>query len=98
MTKPEFVAAMSKCRTFSDLPKCRLEDMYDALFLRDGVVAKAIVNTHGEAKLGELGVLKFRATAARIGRNPATGGQIQIPAKHKIVFTPSKTLKDLVNQ
>jgi len=33
---------------------------------------------------------------ARIGRNPATGGEINIPAKTVPKFTPGKKFKDLL--
>jgi len=32
----------------------------------------------------------------RIGRNPATGEQIKIPARTRLRFTPAKALKDSV--
>lgn len=35
--------------------------------------------------------------AERIGRNPATGQPITIPAAKKPVFKPGKTLKEAVN-
>ena len=35
-------------------------------------------------------------TAARQGRNPATGETIQIPAKKKVRVTPLKAFKDAV--
>jgi DNA-binding protein HU-beta len=31
-----------------------------------------------------------------MGRNPATGEQIKIPARTRLRFTPAKSLKDLV--
>jgi DNA-binding protein HU-beta len=35
---------------------------------------------------------------ARIGRNPATGEQIKIPAKTVVKITPSKSMKDTFNK
>jgi DNA-binding protein HU-beta len=35
---------------------------------------------------------------ARIGRNPATGEQIKIPARTAIKITPAKALKDTFNK
>jgi DNA-binding protein HU-beta len=40
-----------------------------------------------------LGVFQVRHRAARVGRNPATGEQIQIAASKKIAFRPATTLK-----
>lgn len=44
------------------------------------------------------GFAKFyrRESAARTGRNPATGEQIQIPAKKAAKITPLKAFKDAV--
>ena len=43
-----------------------------------------------------VGVLEVRSRAARTGRNPATGAEIQIPASKKIAFRPAKELKEAV--
>jgi DNA-binding protein HU-beta len=43
-----------------------------------------------------LGILQVRKRAARMGRNPATGEAIKIPAKKKIAFRASKELKEAV--
>ena len=45
-------------------------------------------------RLNGLGILQVRHSAARVGRNPATGAAIQIEAKKKIAFRPAKELKD----
>ncbi|MFM0068913.1 HU family DNA-binding protein [Paraburkholderia aspalathi] len=37
------------------------------------------------------------ARAARVGRNPATGAEIQIPAAKTVKFTAGKAFKDAVN-
>jgi DNA-binding protein HU-beta len=38
----------------------------------------------------------MRKLAARLGRNPATGEQIRIPARTRLRFTPAKALKESV--
>ncbi len=43
-----------------------------------------------------LGILQVRKRAARMGRNPATGEQIQIAASKKVAFRASKELKEAV--
>jgi DNA-binding protein HU-beta len=43
-----------------------------------------------------LGILQVRERAARMGRNPATGEQIQIAASKKVAFRASKELKEAV--
>ena len=70
--------------------------------------AKAIIGSMLEAiteaaKRGEdvslTGFGKFRPSerAAREGRDPRTGEALSIAASRKIRFTPSKTLKDRIN-
>jgi DNA-binding protein HU-beta len=43
-----------------------------------------------------LGILQVRKRAARMGRNPATGEQIEIAASKKVAFRPAKELKEAV--
>ncbi len=43
-----------------------------------------------------LGILKLNKRTARLGRNPATGAQIKIPAKTVVKLTVSKTCKDAI--
>jgi DNA-binding protein HU-beta len=50
----------------------------------------------GSLRLAGLGIFRKRKTKARIGRNPATGEQIQIPARTRLRFTAAKALKDAV--
>jgi DNA-binding protein HU-beta len=38
------------------------------------------------------------ARAARVGRNPATGAEMQIPAAKTVKFTAGKAFKDAVNR
>ena len=49
-------------------------------------------------RIAGLGILQVKKRAARMGRNPATGESIQIPAKKKIAFRPSKELKEAVGK
>ena len=48
----------------------------------------------GTIRLAGLGIFRKRKTKARVGRNPATGEQIKIPARTRLRFTPAKVLKD----
>lgn len=68
---------------------------------------EAIVNDLGDAfaehlkkgnkiRYSGIGVLEVRSRAARTGRNPATGAEIQIPASKKIAFRPAKELKEAI--
>jgi DNA-binding protein HU-beta len=50
-----------------------------------------------EISLSGFGKFKVKETAAREGRNPATGATIQIAASKKLGFAPAKALKDRLN-
>lgn len=77
----------------AELPKAQVARIVDAVFagiegaLKDG----------GEARFAGFGTFKVAHSAARTGRNPATGESIQIAASNKVKFTPGKELKDAVN-
>jgi DNA-binding protein HU-beta len=43
-----------------------------------------------------LGILQVRKRAARKGRNPATGEEIQIKASKKVAFRAAKELKEAI--
>ena len=64
--------------------------------LLDGMVEVLIAHLKkgNRLRLGGLGILQVKDSPARLGRNPATGEQIQIAAKKKIAFRPAKDLKD----
>ena len=47
-------------------------------------------------RIGGLGILVVRKRPARMGRNPATGEQIQIKASKKVAFRAAKDLKEAV--
>ena len=71
----------------------------DARKLVDGVFdAIATAAAKGdEISIGGFGKFKVKETAAREGRNPATGATIQIAAAKKLGFTPAKAVKDKLN-
>jgi integration host factor subunit beta len=43
------------------------------------------------------GSFRIRQRMPRLGRNPATGDRVEVPAKKVAFFRPSKELKDMVN-
>ncbi len=64
---------------------------------------EVIVNTayseakrNGEFTIPGLGKLQKKDRAARMGRNPATGASIQIPAKTVVKFRIAKAAKDAI--
>jgi DNA-binding protein HU-beta len=67
-------------------------------------VLEAFITTVGDTlKAGDnialvgFGTFQVTKKAARTGRNPSTGKEIQIAAKNAPVFKAGKTLKDKVN-
>ncbi len=68
------------------------------------VAVRAIIETVGETlakkekvQLVGFGTFEVRERAARTGRNPQTGEEIQIAASAGPAFKPGKALKELVN-
>jgi len=50
----------------------------------------------GEVPMKGLGKFRVQNRKARVGRNPLTGAEIQIPAKTVVKFSIAKSLKDLI--
>jgi DNA-binding protein HU-beta len=66
----------------------------------DAVIATitAAVTKGDTVQLIGFGAFSTGARAARVGRNPATGAEIQIPAARTVKFTAGKAFKDAVNR
>lgn len=62
-----------------------------------GEVVGAELDNGGTVNLPGLGTLSVKERAARTGRNPKTGEEIEIPAKRVVKFSPAKNLRDLLN-
>lgn len=71
------------------------KDAKGALEELTGLVVREL-KKEGSLRLAGLGIFRKRKTKARMGRNPATGEQIKIPARTRLRFTPAKSLKDSV--
>lgn len=59
-------------------------------------LAYSEAKTTGEITLPGLGKLQKKHREARMGRNPATGEQIKIPAKTVVKFRVAKAAKDAI--
>lgn len=68
--------------------------------IMDDLVTALVKNLKkgNRVRLAGLGILQVRKRAARMGRNPATGETIKIPAKKKIAFRAAKELKEAVGK
>jgi len=91
MTQAQFFQTVAET---SQVPKAQVRAVFAAV---EETVMKRLKN-EGKIPLGGLGAVKLVDRKARIGRNPATGEQIKIPAKTVVKITPSKSMKDTFNK
>jgi DNA-binding protein HU-beta len=91
MTQAQFFQAVAEG---SQVSKVQVRAVFQAV---EEVVTKRL-KAEGKIPLGGLGAVKLVDRKARIGRNPATGEQIKIPARTAIKLTPAKALKDIFNK
>lgn len=59
---------------------------------------QSVLANGGSVSLVGFGKFEVRQRAARKGRNPQTGAEIDIPAKKVPVFKAGKLLKEVVNK
>jgi len=90
MNKAELVEAISKV---TEQTKADTERTLDAFL---DIVSKNIKKKDG-VKLVGFGTFATSQRKARVGRNPQTGEEIQIPARRVPVFRPGKELKSVVS-
>lgn len=86
MTKTELIAAMA---AKSSLTKAQAAEALSAL---TEVVTETAVSG-GSLTLTGLGTFKVKTRPARTGRNPATGGTVEIAEKRTLTFKASSALK-----
>ena len=91
MTQAQFFQAVAET---SQVNKGQVRAVFAAV---EEIVSKRL-KAEGKIPLGGLGAVKLVDRKARIGRNPATGEQIKIPARTAIKITPAKALKDTFNK
>jgi len=89
---------MSKSALISFLAEKSGMSKKDIAALWDLIVTTAYqqAKSAGEITLPGLGKLLKKQRAARVGRNPATGETIQIPAKTVVKFRVAKAAKDSI--
>lgn len=58
--------------------------------IREGLIRDKVV------KVSNFGTFRLKPVAARRGINPQTGESITIPARHRVIFTPCKALRELI--
>lgn len=82
------------------LPRSKADALVRALFdPRAGVIAEEL-RSGGSVALPGFGRFSARERAARKGRHPKTGREMEIPSRRVCVFTPRKglrsSMKDMV--
>lgn len=87
LSKTQLVAAMAEKWGIS---KKDASEMYDKLI----ELIYSEVKRCGEVMLPGLGKMAKKHRAERMGRNPATGETIKIPAKTVVKFAVNKAAKD----
>jgi len=88
MTKAELVKMLKEQAGLATLAQA--EEAYEKVFT---IIADTLKN--GDAvSISGFGSFKTVKRAARKGRNPQTGKEIQIPASTAVKFTPGKALKE----
>jgi len=90
MTRTELIDSLA---TRTGMEKGDVKRFLDSLT----AIVEQAMRDGGEVPLKGLGKFKVQHRKARVGRNPMTGAEIQIPAKTVGKFTMAKALKDLVN-
>jgi DNA-binding protein HU-beta len=75
-----------------ELSKKQAQALFDDMIVSFGKNLKK----GNRIRIAGLGILQVKQTKARMGRNPATGEPIKIPAKRKVAFRVSKDLKESV--
>ena len=89
MTKSQIIAALAD--KFGKTKK-EITEMIDALV----TMAYQETKKNGEFTIPGLGKIQKKDRAARMGRNPATGESISIPARTVVKFRIAKAAKEAI--
>ena len=97
MNKTEFAQKLAKK---SGLTQAKALEILDTIFSAksgEGIIAIEL-DAGRKVAIPGFGTFGTKSRAARTGRNPATGKEIQIPAKKYAYFKPGKTLRERVEE
>lgn len=89
MTQAQLVTALSEA---GGVTKAQAKNILTSL----SDIAVKETKKNGEFVIPGIGKLVRRETKARMGRNPATGEAIKIPAKKVVKFRVAKAMKDSI--
>jgi|SRR5882724_5295654 len=90
MTKADLVEEVIKV---TQMPRKEAEVTVETIF--ESIIGA--LQKGDKLEIRGFGSFRTRPRRGRIGRNPKTGEQVQVPAKRIPFFKPSKELKDYVN-
>lgn len=90
MNKSELIDAAASS---ADLPKADVQKALESVL---DEITQAVKKGDKVALTG-FGNFELRERAARTGRNPQTGEEMQVPASKSPAFKPGKAFKDAVN-
>jgi DNA-binding protein HU-beta len=93
MAKPK---TMSKSALISHLAQTNEMTRKQVVAFMDTLVTTAYKEARNGFTLPGVGKLVLVKRKARMGRNPATGEQIKIPAKNVVKFRVAKAAKDAI--
>jgi integration host factor subunit alpha len=91
MTKADIV---EKIYSATDLTKKDATEIVESVF----ALVKSTLETGEKIKISGFGIFEVKEKAARRGRNPQTGGTIEISARRVLTFKPSQILKKSLNE
>ena len=90
MNKHDLIAAVAAS---TNLTKTDAANAVESILT---VITKSLKKAD-EVRLVGFGTFSVSRRKASIGRNPATGAEIKIPASNQAKFKPGKGLKDAIN-
>lgn len=95
ISKKEFIERLADDISAAgiDIPKKRVIDFTD-VFIQ---TLKNVIIEHNKINFSNFGVFNFVGVNARKARNVVTGEVIDVPAKQKVKFSPSKAWMSEIN-
>ncbi|MCC6220205.1 MAG: HU family DNA-binding protein [Deltaproteobacteria bacterium] len=99
ITKPKNGTYYTQAELYECLKDCcGLENRRVARSVYDGFAGmiQSALKKGYKVPLPGIGKIQVRQSKARMGRNPATGEIIRIPARKRVRLTPTKALKEAV--
>ena len=97
MNKTEFAQKLAKKADISQAKALEIVNIIFAAEPGKGIIAVEL-DAGRKVTVPGFGTFGTKARAARTGRNPSTGGKIEISAKSYVYFKPGKTLRERVSE